>query len=232
MPDAQHSSIPEIIISTAVENYSPRTLGAMTLRAVVMANGFPSTMFQAFVLREGDYVPVPMDTHVNDLRNCEKIVLQCNRNPDLLQLDPPVREPMPAHDHVVSIRVPGESLDKARFEPLTIRFTEQEARDAVSDAVFDELSTHCASGTLLTGLSGGGDSNAMAPGIQRWQQNSPRTRKVVVFTLEFEAIWPSAGTSRARQLCAKYGFTHLVIGAAAMTQLLDLRTSVGEFYFD
>jgi hypothetical protein len=150
----------------------------------------------------------------------------------LLQLDPPVREPIPARDHVVSIRVPGESLDKARFEPLTIRFTEQEARDAVSDAVFDELSTHCASGTLLTGLSGGGDSNAMAPGIQKWQQNSPRTRKVVVFTLEFEAIWPSAGTSRARQLCAKYGFTHLVIDAAAMTQLLDLRTSVGEFYFD
>jgi hypothetical protein len=136
MANVEHNGIPDIAISTAVENYSPRPLTEMTLRAVAMANGFPSTMSQAYALREGDYVPVPMDSHVNDLRNCEKIVLQCNRNPDLLQLDPPVREPTPAQDHVVSIRIPGENLDKARFEPLTIRFTEQEARDAVSDAVF------------------------------------------------------------------------------------------------
>jgi hypothetical protein len=69
MADAQYNGVPEIIISTAVENYSPRPLAEMTLRAVAMANGFPSTMFQAYVLREGDYVPVPMDSHVNDLRS-------------------------------------------------------------------------------------------------------------------------------------------------------------------
>lgn len=220
------------MISTAVENYSPKSMSEMTLRAVVAANGFPSTMFRAYVLDGSSYKPVPIDTHVGDLTNVEKIVLQCNRNPDLLQFDPPTKNPPPNPGQVVSIRVPGEGEDGAGFAPLTLRFTEAEAREAVADAVFRSREETCPTGVLFAGLSGGGDSNAMAPGIKRWREACPESRSVVVFTLEFEAIWPSAGTARARALCEKYGFAHEVIDAGRMKTILNLKTGVGEFYFD
>lgn len=80
----------------------------------------------------------------------------------------------------------------------------------------------------IFGVSGGGDSNALAYGLEA---ALPQDR-LIAFTLVFRDVMTQAAADRATVLCQQLGIHHEVIQPEELADLLDLTTSVDALYDD
>jgi hypothetical protein len=78
------------------------------------------------------------------------------------------------------------------------------------------------------GVSGGGDSNALAYGLRA----ALPVDRLVAFTLVFGEVMPKAAADRASVLCQDLGIEHHVLAPDELAVLLSVRTSLDELYAD
>jgi hypothetical protein len=168
---SQQQREPDILISTSAGAYRPKPFDRYTLRDILAANGLPATMFQAYLEGGGELRAIPVDVPTSIAGEGRQFVLQCSRNPDFSQIAATVPPDRWDVDAVVSLATPGANpRHPDSFAPRTIALSVEEARDAVAERVSTVLEQAAPSGTVLAGLSGGGDSNAMATRLARWRE--------------------------------------------------------------
>jgi len=217
----------DIVISTAGGRQYPKTVAQQTLRDLLNPNSLPPTMFQAYIDDSGTLRPIPVDTRV---RLGQRYVLRCNRNLKVNQILPGFESPHWGEDVVVTVAVPNaDPSELESFNPKVISFTVSEAREIVAHQVAKSLEWMAPHGTILAGLSGGGDSNAMSTGLARWRDASRSTREMQAFTLMYAPIWPATGTGRAAALCDLYGFKHHLVEPAGIEEALKIKTGLTPF---
>jgi hypothetical protein len=186
-------------------------------------------MFQPYLLRSGSVTPVPLSTRLADLPpDADELVVRAIRNtlfPTILPTEPPTPcEPAPG----VGFRSVRTGEDGRAREVITAVGAE-DARALVVGQVraFDRKYGIAQSGCVF-GISGGGDSNALAHGLA---DVVPHDR-LTAFTLVFGAVFSQAAAVRAGLLCQDLGIEHRVLQPSDIADLLGIRTSLDDLYRD
>ncbi|MFC6593522.1 hypothetical protein [Kitasatospora paranensis] len=207
----------------------PLDLTDLTIGALLAANRLPETMFQPYVLRGGDVTPVPLSTRLADLPpDADELVVRAIRNtlfPTILPTDPAASHGTAEGVGFRSVRTGADG----RAREVITAVGADEARGLVVGQVreFDRTYGIASSGCIF-GISGGGDSNALAHGLA---DVVPRDR-LMAFTLVFGAVFSPAAAVRAGLLCQDLGIEHRVLKPSDIAELLGIRTSLDELYED
>ncbi|MEV8098935.1 hypothetical protein [Kitasatospora sp. NPDC085879] len=207
----------------------PLGLADLTIGALLAANRLPETMFQPYLVRGGEATPVPLSTQLADLpTDADELVVRAIRNtlfPTILPTDPPERG---GQQEGVGFRAMRTRPDGTAREVVTT-VGAAEARTMVIDQVreFDRSYAVAESGCVF-GISGGGDSNALAYGLA----NTVPREKLLAFTLVFGAVFSPAAAVRAGVLCQDLGIEHRVLQPSDISALLGITTSLDELYAD
>ena len=202
-----------------------------TLASTLASLRLPHTMFQAYLVRPGDeLLPIPHWTTLDSIdgKN-EHVLLRALRNTLFDAILPP------------AAAAGGELMSGVGFDQIA---PSEDGRTAIwrqvlvgaeeaQRLVVDEVATFLrGNGTAergcVFGVSGGGDSNALAYGLSK---ELPQD-KLFAFTLVFRDVMTQAAADRATILCQDLGISHQVIQADELAHLLDVRTSVDALYED
>jgi hypothetical protein len=104
-----------------------------------------------------------------------------------------------------------------------------QAQQMVSDEVLAfEREHRISEAGCVFGISGGGDSNALAYGLA----NAMPKDRLLAFTLVFGAVFSAEAAVRAGLLCQELGIEHQVLRPDAIAELLGITTSLDELYAD
>lgn len=206
-------------------------MAGLTIGEVLAAKRLPETLFQPYVQVAGEYVPVPLTTRLDELPDhAERLVLRAIRNtlfPTILPPDEPSGTGGGFEPGVGfrSIRV-GAAGAAREARSVVDR---EEARALVRDQVAEFEKEHqLASGGCVFGVSGGGDSNALAYGLS----STLPSDRLLAFTLVFGAVFSPAAAVRAQVLCQDLGIEHRVLQPDDIGELLGVTTSLEALYAD
>ncbi|WP_313535464.1 hypothetical protein [Arsenicicoccus bolidensis] len=202
-----------------------------TLASTLASLRLPHTMFQAYLVHPGDdLLPIPHWTRLDVLdRANDQVLVRALRN---TLFDTILPTSGAGTGEVVSGAgfeqiVPGENGRDATWKQVALG--PRQAQRLVVDEVGSFLRTHdTATRGCVFGVSGGGDSNALAYGLS---QSLPHD-KIVAFTLVFRDVMTQAAADRATILCQDLGINHEVIQPVELARLLDIRTSLDALYDD
>jgi hypothetical protein len=190
-------------------------------------------MFQPYLMIGGTAVPMPLSTRLDDLpEGAERLVLRAIRNTLFPTILPPERphDPAGGRDTVpgVGFRSVRPGQDGGAREEHAVLDREQ-ARMLVVEQVlaFEKEHAVAASGCVF-GVSGGGDSNALAYGLS----SALPADRLLAFTLVFGAVFSPAAAVRAGVLCQDLGIDHQVLRPDDIAGLLGVSTSLDELYAD
>lgn len=201
-----------------------------TLASTLASLRLPHTMFQAYLVRVSDEVcPIPHWTTLDSLDGeAGHVLLRALRNTlfDTI-LPPPVSGgelvPGVGFDQITPSDDGGAALWKR------VALDPEHAQRLVVDEVASFLRESGVEGRgCVFGVSGGGDSNALAYGLSKELPH----KKLVAFTLVFGDVMTQAAADRATILCQDLGINHQVIQADELARLLDVRTSLDALYDD
>ncbi len=198
---------------------SLRTPDELSFADMLLANQMPPGLFQAYVADEaGELQAVPMTTVLAEVPADREILLRCIRNTDITTLRAPSVELVARDDEPVAA-VPD--LDVGSHDPVARAHLvdDHTLREMVAVRIERFLKQYEVQGTILAGISGGGDSNTLVKGLKKAASN------VVCFTLAMEPLWPESAVDRARELCEDAGFEHVVLYAQDMADLLGMTKS-------
>lgn len=210
----------------------PLGLAGLTIGEVLAANHLPETMFQPYIVRGEAATPVPLTTRLSDLpREADRLLVRAIRNtlfPTVLPDSAKGSEQGGLAETGVGFRSIRTGDDGTACEVRTTLGKEQ-ARELVSSQVseFERKYALSASGCVF-GISGGGDSNALAYGLA---QAIPQDR-LLAFTLVFGAVFSPEAAVRAGLLCQELGIEHRVLHPDDIGELLSVKTSMNDLYKD
>lgn len=193
----------------------------------------PVTMFQAYAVSDQELTPVPSWTPYEALRaTSDGVVVRALRNTLFDTVLPGLLTgPGPAGTAVTE-GTGFESITPAHDGTATAHrttVTSAQARHLVGEQVASFVHQYAtAQRGCIFGVSGGGDSNALAYGLRR----SLPAERLSAFTLTFRDIMTSAAATRAAVLCQELGIEHTVYPPDELARLLRMTTSVEELYDD
>ncbi|MGY3129152.1 hypothetical protein ACVWW9_002681 [Agrococcus sp. UYP33] len=208
--------------------------GVRTLRAhpetiddLLALNDIPRTMVQAYLARGDVLTPVPGWTRLDQVSSdVARIVVRALRN-TLFETILPWGDDSRASGEGAGIA--GISLAGGVAVAEGALLDAGRAKQLVTRQVADFVEEHGVSQRgCVFGVSGGGDSNALAFGLAR---ALPRDR-LSAFTLVFRDVMTAAAADRATVLCQDLGIAHRVYSESETAELLRLRTSLPEMYAD
>ncbi|PPG54221.1 hypothetical protein C5C41_05100 [Rathayibacter sp. AY1E9] len=208
--------------------------GARTLRArpetiddLLALNGIPRTMVQAYLERGVALTPVPGWTRLPDVpSDVNRIVVRALRN-TLFETILPWGDDARTAGEGAGISGISFAEDVAVAEGALLEA--ERAKELVTGQVVDFVKEHGVSQRgCVFGVSGGGDSNALAFGLA---SGMPPDR-LSAFTLVFGDVMTAAAADRASVLCQDLGIAHQVYSEDETAVLLGLRTSLPEMYDD
>lgn len=208
--------------------------GARTLRALpetiddlLALNGIPRTMVQAYLARGDILTPVPGWTRLHDVpSDVDRVVGRALRN-TLFETILPWGDDVRAAGEGAGIS--GISLTDGVAVAEGALLEADIAKDLVTRQVVDFVKEHGVGGHgCVFGVSGGGDSNALAFGLA----SALPPDRLSAFTLVFRDVMTAAAADRASVLCQDLGIAHVVYSEDETAALLGLRTSLSEMYED
>lgn len=202
-----------------------------TIRSTLAAMQLPHTMFQAYLVRdEDDAVLLPSWTRLDALASEEGyVLLRALRNTLFDTILPLGRSDAEPWTQGVGVEQFVPSANGKGMDTLRSVLDAPTAQRLVRDEVVSFVeSNRVAERGCIFGVSGGGDSNALAYGLRA---ALPQER-LFAFTLVFRDVMTPAAADRATVLCQELGIDHEVIHPDALSDLLDITTSVDELYTD
>ncbi|MGW4371701.1 hypothetical protein ACWEKT_39390 [Nocardia takedensis] len=203
----------------------------LTIGQALAAMRLPETMFQPYLFDSDTAVPIPLTTKLAAIpADADKVVIRAIRNtlyPTLL----PVRDetaPVGAVEQGVGFRQIHADSDGRAQERVTV-LGSTEARKLVADQVSEFARQYgLAERGCVFGVSGGGDSNALAYGLA----SAIHPTRIDAFTLVFDAVFAEEAAVRADVLCHELGIPHRILRPAQIAELLAITTSLDELYAD
>jgi hypothetical protein len=203
----------------------------LTIGELLASKRLPETMFQPYLVQGEQAVPVPLSTRLADTPSgADKILVRAIRNTLFQTLLPDFNDSPHAVGLEQGVGFRGVRTDDdgtARAVNATV--DREQARRLIIDQVagfaddYDLGSAGC-----VFGVSGGGDSNALAYGLSA----ALPADRLTAFTLVFGAVFTEAAAVRARLLCQDLNIDHRVLYPEDIGQLLGIRTSLDELYAD
>lgn len=198
-----------------------------TIDDLLALNSIPRTMVQAYMARGERLTPVPGWISLSDMPgDVDRIVVRALRNTLFETILPWGDDSRPTGEGAgisgISLSrgvavADGALLDADRAKELVTR----EVTSFVDEYGVDERG-------CVFGVSGGGDSNALAYGLAK----AIRPDRLRAFTLVFRDVMTTAAADRASVLCQELGISHRVYSETETAQLMRLRTSLPEMYND
>lgn len=203
----------------------------LTVGELLASRHLPETMFQPYLVRGEHAIPVPLSTRLSDApAETQKILVRAIRNTLFETLLPDFdgnSSPLGSEQGVGFRGIRTDQNGKARAVNATV--DREQARQLVIDQVANFAKDYdLGSAGCVFGVSGGGDSNALAYGLSA----ALPPDKLTAFTLVFGAVFTEAAAVRARLLCQDLNIDHRVLYPEDIGRLLDIRTSLDELYAD
>ncbi len=174
--------------------------------------------------------PIPVTTQLSEIPTEHDVVLRCIRNTDIDTLRSP--EPQVVRRDAAPVAALLD-LQYGRQQPLSrIHLVDDGTlREIVSDQIVTFFQRHEVITPIVAGISGGGDSNTLVYGLNKFVHESDRSSSgIVCFTLAMDPLWPESAVDRARELCDRAGFAHRVLYVSDMVDLLDMSTSPAKLW--
>jgi hypothetical protein len=209
----------------------PLDANDLTIGALLAANQLPESLFQPYLVRGTTATPVPLTARLADLpQDADRLLVRAIRNtlfPTVLPLKPHAPSGL-GPDVGVGFRSIRPGADGRAYEARATVGLDQ-ARTLVSEEVTAFGREHgVAAAGCVFGISGGGDSNALAYGLA----NAVPKEQLLSFTLVFGAVFSPEAAIRAGVLCQELGIEHHVLNSDDIADLLGISTSVDELYAD
>lgn len=219
------------IILEDVQGSRPVEPAGETLLSTLASLRLPHTMFQAYLVRsDTDFAPIPSWTRLDALKTETGIVLlRALRNTLFDTIIPRLEEEGLALATGVGVEqiIPSDDGTLVTFSRVTL--DPPAAQRLVTDEVASFLADHeSASRGCVFGLSGGGDSNALAYGLRA----ALPPDRLFAFTLVFRDVMTQAAADRATVVCQDLGIHHTVIQPDELAELLGVTTSLDALYDD
>lgn len=200
---------------------------ATTIDDLLSLNAIPRTMVQSYLARGEQLTSVPGWTRLDDIPgDVDRIVVRALRNTLFETILPWGPDARPSGE---GAGIAGTSLSDGRAVAEGALLGEHEAKNLVTGQVAEFVEQYGVSEQgCVFGVSGGGDSNALAFGLA----SAIPADRLTAFTLVFRDVMTRAAADRASVLCQDLGITHQVFSEAETAQLLRIRTSLPEMYDD
>jgi hypothetical protein len=206
----------------------------LTLGQILAAHRLPETLFQPYLVVDGTTTPISLATRLTDLpARTDRVILRAIRN----TLFPAILPPSSKHDTFPRAPVPPKpGVGFRQVQPTDdgaveahVNLVPTHARDLVREQVSEFFRSYGSPDQgCVFGVSGGGDSNALAYGLRATLDAS----QLVAFTLVFEPVFSVAAASRATVLCGELGIAHQVLQPDDVASKLGMTSSLDELYAD
>jgi len=216
---------PVISVVTAHGRQPLAATGDERLLEVLSRNRVPWSAVAAYVVpRDGGEPRLcpSLDKRLDEFPDAAEILLYFNRNvnPFLLALDnfTTVDSADPA---ALGTEYFYQRLDNDRgvAEAILKKLSPEECQAVIADRVGEVIAAQIPAGsTLVVGVSGGGDSNALLHGLSKLEDRGITIDPVILMGIP---DW-DAGVPRARHLCADYGLPLTVIDENQVKDLLGI----------
>jgi hypothetical protein len=218
----------DVVLESVLGTHRLRGQDELTIGELLAANRIPETLCQAYAVNGGSASPLPLGTRLADIDDESSVIVRLIRNtllPAVLAEQP---GGTPPDTRGVSFRSLRPAADETVQEVHAVVDSER-ARQMVRDQVleFEQTFGLSARGCVF-GVSGGGDSNALAYGLR---SALPRER-LMAFTLVFGAVFSENAAVRATVLCQDLGIEHRVLRPPDIASLLNVRSSLDALYDD
>lgn len=201
-----------------------------TLGATLASLRLPATMFQAYIVRGSTATPIPHWTTYEALEHAGgEVLLRALRNTLFDTILPSTVQPSSEITEGVGFEqfrpsAPGDSAFATR-----VALSPEQAQRLVADEVVTFMREHSvAERGCIFGVSGGGDSNALAYGLREALTGN----SLFAFTLVFRDVMTESAADRATILCQDLGIDHEVLHPHQLAPLLGIRTSLDDLYED
>lgn len=202
-----------------------------TIGDVLANHHLPETMFQPYLVRGDALTPIPAWTLLSEVpADVDRILVRAIRNtlfPTVLpgwnddEIDSPV-------GGGTGFRSISEGSDGSANERRVVVERDQ-AREQVNAQVGSFVDEYdIAADGCVFGVSGGGDSNALAYGLK----NALPGDRLIAFTLVFREVMPKRAAVRASLLCQELGIEHRIYSDAKLCEFLGVTTSLDALYTD
>jgi hypothetical protein len=200
---------------------------AETIDELLALNSIPRTMVQSYLARGDQLTPVPGWTQLNGIPgDVDRIVVRALRNTLFETILPWGADVRRGGENA---GIAGVSLTNGLAVAEGALLSEQEAKQLVTDQVAEFVEQYRVSEQgCVFGVSGGGDSNALAFGLA----SAIPGDRLTAFTLVFRDVMSQAAADRASLLCQDLGIDHRVYSESETAQLLRIRSSLPEMYAD
>lgn len=202
-----------------------RSLANATLEDFLRLNQLPPSLFQGYVVAEGRRTPVPLTRRMSDLSG-EEVVLSSLRFLEFSKAIPSVVSTYADADPVTTLRDRDYSAGAAREAVYEI--SAPTARELVGEAVAEFMDAQHSGDSILVGVSGGGDSNALTTALASW--GNAKGVAVTGYTLQMDPVWGSDAVERAAAICTPLGVHHEVLGPERIGELLHLPIDLADWY--
>lgn len=208
--------------------------GVRTLRArpdtiddLLALNAIPRTMVQVYLARGDALTPVPGWTRLDAVSSdVDRIVVRALRN-TLFETILPWGDDTRLSGEGAGVA--GISLADGVAVAEGALLNDARAKEMVTRQVVEFVEDHGVRDRgCVFGVSGGGDSNALAFGLARALPSD----RLSAFTLVFRDVMTAAAADRASVLCQDLGIAHQVYSEDDTAELLRLRTSLPAMYAD
>ncbi|AHH98608.1 hypothetical protein [Kutzneria albida] len=209
----------------------PLDATGLTIGGLLAANRLPESLFQPYLVRGATATPVPLTARLADLPpDADRLLVRAIRNTLFPTVLPAAADATDTRYSDVGVgfrAIRADAGGKAYEARVTVGL--DQARVLVSDEVTAFTREHAVSEAgCVFGISGGGDSNALAYGLA----NAVPNERLLAFTLVFGAVFSPEAAIRAGVLCQELGIEHRVLNPADIADLLGIRTSLDALYAD
>jgi hypothetical protein len=220
-------SLPEITLESVLGTHQLRGPQEFTIGELLAANRLPETLFQPYAVDGDDASPVPLSTRIADLDGVDRLLIRAIRNTLLPTVTPEHHQTVNAERGVGFRSIRATDGDLAEELHAVIGY--EQARELVTKEVLAfEQQHHLTAGGCIFGVSGGGDSNALAYGLRR----AMPTDRLTAFTLVFGPVFSEDAAVRATVLCQDLGISHRVLYPDDIAAFLKMSSTVDELYAD
>jgi pimeloyl-ACP methyl ester carboxylesterase len=214
-------------IETTTGTVEPKRPNELTLADLLALRRLPANLFQAYIDHgDGGMRPLPIDTLLDALPDGSDVTLRCIMNPNFSEFLEIVTTRHAAENAITTV----EEVEFGRdgCEKIVHELDDALARAVVRRRVAAFVAKFSRGNTVVVGVSGGGDSNALIGALKT--ALAATGRRLVAYTLVSGPVWPEASAARAATLCERYEVEHRVLTGPEMERLLDMRTTVPALY--
>ncbi|MEM9523902.1 MAG: hypothetical protein AAF982_07885, partial [Pseudomonadota bacterium] len=217
---------PDVAVVTAHGRKVLQSNGDERLIDTLKRNGIPWSATSIYGLRRDEGQPQllsSLGTRLSELGAYRELLIYFNRNvnPFLFSIDD-FNTVGPEHegDHCTEFIYQVMDNNVGRTSTTIAKMSPQDCRNLNADRVRDVVRDHVEpDATVVVGVSGGGDSNALLYGLSKMvEHHGISVRPIIVKGIP---DW-DAGVPRARELCETYGFDLVVLEEADIREMMGV----------